>query len=108
MVVVVKPFHASEFSFIVSLSSLVLLCCPLFLSPLYSLFLPPSPPPGFVVFPWRGGTPGVSQSGMGSRRGQDITRAGKGPGLGLWLGLGILVLLEPGAPRALPSHNSVF
>lgn len=84
MVVVVEPFHASEF-----------FLHRLFVWPCFAL-LPPFPF-SLLLFVsssslswqglwcshgWRGRTPGVSQSGVGSGHGQDVTRAGQGPGLG--------------------------
>lgn len=61
-----------------------LLCSPSpFLPPFCSLFLLLLLLTGFAVFPWRGGTPGVSQSGMGSgAEGPGMARTSPGQGKG--------------------------
>lgn len=71
MMMMLKPFHASELFFIVCLSSLFSLLSPFFLAFAFCFLLPP--PPRVCCVPvggWDmegGGTPGVFQSGIVSR-----------------------------------------
>lgn len=82
-VVVVKPFHASEFSFIVSLSGLFLLCCPpLSFLPFALCFLLLLLLAGLVVFPRRGAHLAFLNQGWA------LGAAGTSPGQGRGRGWG--------------------